>query len=76
MRLRRKPFQWKCPRCGGIFAEIHVSMERRRNRLSRLTSIRGDITCDGCGFGDSEANYIRRHRGWPERGYGQPPQED
>lgn len=67
MRLRPRPFRWRCPACGGIFATIHVSMTRRRNRLPMLMSIRGDILCDYCGLTDSEENYVRRHRGWPER---------
>lgn len=67
MRLRREPFRWFCPVCGGIFAAIHVSMDRRRNRLPRLRSIRGDITCDSCGAVDSELNFVARSRGWPER---------
>lgn len=62
LSLFGKPFRWKCPRCGGIFAEIHVSMDRRRNQAPVIRSIRGDITCDSCGFKDSHDDYVLRHR--------------
>lgn len=65
-RLRREPFRFSCPGCGGIFVTIHVSMERRRNRLPALRSMRGDITCDQCGLVTDADDWVREHRGWPE----------
>jgi ribosomal protein S27AE len=62
--FRREPFRFLCPYCGGIFFAIHVSMERYPDQVPRLSSIRGDITCDRCGLVTDYDDFIRMHRGW------------
>lgn len=69
-RLRRKPYHFRCPYCGGPFFTIHeVSMVGRRNRLPLLESMRGDIHCTGTGCGRMIPFewFVNDRRGWHEK---------
>jgi len=65
--VKCRRYQFACPYCGGIFFTAHVSMDRRPNRLPRLRSMRGDVTCDECGLVTDLDSFIRWHRGWEQQ---------
>jgi hypothetical protein len=63
-RLRRRPFRFLCPFCGGAFFWVKVALVRRPNSVPVITALRGDLECGECGLVTGYDDFVKQQRGW------------